>query len=129
SGRRSVTFRTTIGQFLPGRRDEFAIDADGSNMARATLVSTAIGDGRLTATVDGTTAETNVQFIAALPDNIFVSAAAAALKSGESTLVTATLLRNIGEVSARLQVNYSAVTASGAPIGTSCGVTLSDHGV
>jgi hypothetical protein len=129
SGRRSVTFRTTLGQFLPGRRDEFSIDADASNAARATLVSSAIGVGRVTATVDGTTADATVQFAVAMPDRIFVSPSASTLRSGESTLVTVTLFRNVGEVSPKLQVNYAAFTATGTSIGTFSGITLSNAGV
>lgn len=129
AGRRSVTFRTTVGQFLPGRTGEFTIEADGSNSAQATLVSTTAGSARVTATVDGTTADTNVQFTTALPDSVFVSPAAATLRSGESTLVTVTLLRNVGEVSPRLQVDYSAVTNTGTPIGSFSSVTLSANGV
>lgn len=127
--RRSVTFRTTLGQFLPGRTGEFTIDADGTNKAQATLVSSSVGSARLTATVDGTTADAGVQFTTALPDSVFVSPAAASLRSGETTLVTVTLLRNIGEVSPRLQVDYSAVTGTGTPIGSFSGVTLSTNGV
>jgi hypothetical protein len=129
AGRRSVTFRTTVGHFLPGRSGEFTIEADGSNMARATLASSTVGGARLTATVDGTTAETSAEFSTALPDSVFVSAAAAALRSGESTLVTVTLLRQVGEVSPRLSVTYSAATSGGAPIGAFSGVTLSNQGV
>ena len=129
AGRRSVTFRTTLGQFLPGRIGEFTIEADGSNRALATLVGSTTGGARVTATVDGTTAETTVQFTTALPDTVFVSAAAAALRSGESTLVTVTLLRNVGEVSPRLQVDYSAVTNTGTPIGSFSGVTLGSNSV
>lgn len=129
AGKRTVTFGTTVGLFLPGRRGETTIDADGSNTAQATLVSTTTGEARLTATVDGTTASAIVQFDVALPDKLFVSPAAAALRSGESTLVTVTLLRDVGEVSPRLQVAYSAQTSSGASIGQFSGITLSNLGV
>jgi hypothetical protein len=129
TGRRSVLFRTTLGHFLPGTRDEFSIDADGSNTAHATLVSLTVGEARLTATVDGTTANAGAQFTVALPESLFVSAAAAALRSGESTLVTVTLLRQTGQVSPRLQVNYSAVTNGSSPIGAFSGVSLSERGV
>jgi hypothetical protein len=49
----------------------------------------------VTATVDGTTADARVDFTTALPDSVFVSPAAASLRSGENTLVTVTLLRNV----------------------------------
>lgn len=126
-GKRSVTFRTTLGTFVPGNDDSFTIDADRSNVARATLTSATPGLARVTAaTTDGTSAAANVTFTQSLPDSLFVSPAAATLKSGESTRVVVTLLRAVGAVSPRLQVSYSASTSSGASIGAFSGVTLSN---
>lgn len=125
SGRRSVTFRTTIGRFVPGNTDTFTIDADGSNLARAVLVSAETGVARVTATVDGTTASATAEFRVALPDKIFVSVAASELASGESTQVTVTLLRAVGSPSPRQVVTYSALTPAGALIGAFSGATLS----
>lgn len=125
--RRKVTFRTTLGRFVPGNQDSFTIDADGSNVARATLVSTSAGQARVTAaTADGVSSSADVTFTQSLPDSLFVSPAAATLKSGESTRVTVTLLRVVGQVSPRLQVSYSATTSTGASIGTFSGITLTN---
>ena len=125
AGRRSVTFRTTVGRFVPGNTDSFSIDADGSNAARAVLVSTATGVARVTATIDGTTSSATAEFTSALPDSLFVSVAASELRSGQSTQVNSTLLRSVGVPSPRLIVNYSALTPAGALIGAFSGATLS----
>ncbi len=124
AGRRTVTFRTTLGQVLP-----VAIDADGSNMARTSLVSTTTGTARITATVDGATAETTAQFTSALPDRVNVAPDAVALKSGESTTIRVTLLRATGTVSPHLEVSYSATTSTGAAIGSFSRVTLAENSV
>ena len=63
AGRRSVAFRATLGQLLP-----VVIEADSSNVARATLIGTTTGTTHITATVDGTTADTTARFTVALPD-------------------------------------------------------------
>jgi hypothetical protein len=125
--RREVTFRTTLGSFVPGNQDSFTIDADSGNLARATLVSTAVGLARVTAaTADGVSASADVTFSQSLPDSLFVSPAAAILKAGDSTRVRVTLLRAVGTVSPRLQVSYSAATSTGAVIGVFSDVSLSD---
>jgi hypothetical protein len=100
AGRRTVAFRTTLGQVTP-----VAIDADGSNIARASVTSTIVGVARITATVDGSTAETTVQFTTAFPDGVFVAPDAVELKSGGSTSIRVTLTRTTGSLSPRLQVS------------------------
>lgn len=129
SGRRTVTFRTNLGEFRPGNGDTLTIEADRSHVAHASLSSETVGTARVSATVDGATATANVQFTQSRPDSLFVSPAASTLSSGDSMVVTVTLLRETGAVSPRLQVNYSATTAAGASIGTFSGVTLADDGV
>lgn len=125
--RRKVTFRTTLGTFLPGKQDSFTIDADGGNTARATLVSSVVGSGRVTAaTGDGITAFADVAFLPSLPDSLFVSPAGATISAGESMVITVTLLRSSGQLSPQQQVTYSATTSSGASIGVFSGVSLTN---
>ncbi len=121
AGRRIVTFRTTVGVFLPNRGGEFAIEADSSDTARADLVSLTPGSGRVTATVDGTTAETEVQFTVALPDMIVVGISSTTLRSGGTAAITATLVRSVGIVTPRQLVEFSASTDQGASIGSFTG--------
>jgi hypothetical protein len=126
AARRSVTFRTTVGKFLPGDSDSFTVDADGSNAASAVLVSTVAGVARITATVDGTTASASGTFTPALPNSLFVSVSASVLHSGDSAQITVTLLRKVGTPTPRQQVTYSALTPGGVLIGAFSGITLSD---
>jgi len=124
AGRRTVVFRTTLGQLSP-----LAIDADGSNMARTSLVSTTAGTARITATVDGASAETTAQFTAAFPDRVFVAPDAVELKSGGNTSIRVTLIRTTGSVSSRLEVSYAATTNTGAAIGSFSRITLAENGL
>jgi hypothetical protein len=124
AGRRTVAFRTTLGLITP-----IAIEADGSNVARATVTSTVAGTARITATVDGSTAETTVQFTSALPDRVFVAPDVSELKSAGSTNVRVTLARATGSVSPRLEVTYSARTNTGAAIGSFSRITPAESSV
>jgi hypothetical protein len=125
AGRRSVAFRATLGQLLP-----VVIEADGSNVARTTLIGTTTGTTHITATVDGTTANTTAQFTVALPDRLHIQLDDVALKSGESTAIRVTLLRNTGSVSPHLRVSYTATSnITGAPVGSFSGVTLAENAV
>jgi adhesin/invasin len=124
AGRRTVAFRTTLGLITP-----IVIEADGSNVARASVTSTTAGTARIIATVDGSTAETTVQFTPALPDRVFVAPDVSELKSGGSTNVRVTLARATGNVSPRLEVTYSARTNTGAAIGSFSRITPAESSV
>ena len=124
SGRRTVIFRSTLGQVIPT-----IVEADGSNVARTNLVSTTTGVAQITATVDGSTAETTAQFTVAHPDRLHVSLDAAELKSGGSTTVRVTLTRTKGSVSPHLRMSYSAKTSAGASIGSFSAITLAENGL
>jgi len=106
-----------------------AIEADGSNTARATITSTTVGEARVTATVDGVTAAASAQFTAAYPDRVFVAPDASTLQTGGSTTIRVTLVRTIGSVSSPLVVTYTATTNTGASIGTFSRVALASGGV
>ena len=124
AGRRGVAFTSTLGQLIPSMTE-----ADGSNVARASLISSAVGPARVTATVDGTTAVTTAQFTPALPNRLHLSLDAAELSSRESTMVRVTLVRSTGTVSPNLRVTYSARTSTNASIGSFSGVTLAVNSV
>ena len=117
AGRRLVTFRTTSGGFLPGRAGEFSIEADGSDLAHADLVTLDAGTHRVTATVDGTTAETEVRFRTSLPDLVVITPSTGSLRSGGTTTLTLSLVRFAGTVAARLPVDLAAFTERGARSG------------
>ena len=122
--RRTVTFTTTLGELIPA-----AMEADGSNVARTSLVSTITGTARITATVDGTTAEATVRFNPALPDRVHISVDAAELRSGESTNLRVTLIRTNGTVSPHLSVTYEARTSTNRAIGSFSAVTLAENSI
>ena len=122
--RRTVTFTTTLGELIPA-----AVEADGSNVARTSLVSTTTGTARITATVDGTTAETTARFNPALPDRVHISVDAAELRSGDSTNLRVTLVRTNGTVSPHLSVTYEARTSTNGAIGSFSAVTLAENSI
>jgi hypothetical protein len=118
ANQRTVTFTTTLGSFADSGGKTTLATADASNRATVDLVSTAAGQARLTATV----AATSVGFSPALPDSIIVSPDKPAIKASldDSTLVTATLLRNpgSGNVTTGTVVNYRVIDpASGKDLG------------
>ena len=84
---------------------------------------------RITATVDGVSADTTAQFTPALPDKVIVSPDLVQLKSGGNTTIRVTLLRAAGTVSPRLEVIYTATTNTGAGLGSFSRVTLADTSV
>ena len=124
SQRRTVTFSSTLGALIP-----VAVEADGSNVARTSLVSSITGTARITATVDGTTVETTVKFNPALPDKVHLSVDAGELRSGESTSLLATLIRTNGTVSPHLSVSYTARTSTNGAIGSFSAVTLAENAI
>jgi hypothetical protein len=122
ANQRTVTFTTTLGSFADSGGKTTLATADASNRATVDLVSTAAGQARLTATVAATSASTSVGFSPALPDSIIVSPDKPAIKASldDSTLVTATLLRNpgSGNVTTGTVVNYRVIDpASGKDLG------------
>lgn len=113
-GARTVTFETTLGTFVKSNSSTVTEEADRSNRATVALKSpSAAGRARITAKISGTTAETFLQFIPALPDFILVRLDATKLKRGqtEETMVTVTLSRDPdrGMVTRNTVVTYSAV--------------------
>jgi hypothetical protein len=124
TGRRTVTFTTTIGQLSPA-----SIETDSTNMARSYLVSSVTGTAHITATVDGTTAASTAELAPALPDRLHISLDDAELKSTESTIVRVTLLRTNGSVSPHLRVSYTARTSAGESIGSFSAVSLAENAV
>ena len=123
-GRRRVTFFSTLGQLVPS-----TTEADGDNTARARIISTATGTARISATVDGTTAETTAQFTPALPNRLHISLGASELKSGDTSSVTVTLIRDTGTVSPHLKVSYTARTSSDSSFGRFSAITLAENGI
>jgi hypothetical protein len=126
SGRRMVTFTTTLGDFLgdPANRTgagQTSIDApaDGANRAVAFLRSPkdAVGTAFVTARVDNppVSAVTNVQFTRAAPQRVLVTTNRSTVEQDfdPPLVVTATLVRDPGTVTAGTIVTFRAVDANG----------------
>jgi hypothetical protein len=113
SDQRTVTFTTTLGSFADTGTKTTTATADSSNRATVDLVSSAAGQARVTAAVASTSASATVSFSPTLPDSIVVSTDKPAIKASldDSTVVTATLLRNpgSGSVTTGTVVSYRVV--------------------
>jgi adhesin/invasin len=112
---RQVKFDASNGSFVGSA----TVTPDASNVAHITLKSSTAGTSIVTATVSGFTARTTVDFARALPDNIFVQSNDSVLtrNGNNSTQITVTLTRAVGQVSNNTVVVYSAVDANGNSIG------------
>lgn len=99
-----VQFKTTRGTFVDNGMKTTTQPAGADRRARADLESPVEpGRARLTAEVDGVTAQLFFDFNHALPDTILVTSDRSLLEASNETAgksqVTVTLLRDVGEVS------------------------------
>jgi len=122
--KRTVRFNATLGTVNPS-----SIDVNSSNTATVELTSSAIGNARVTATVNGASTDIVVPFARALPDRLAVTVNQPRVEYPNGVTVTVTLLRDVGDVSPQTQVNYDARDAAGNRVGTFVGVTSSSGGV
>ena len=128
--RREVVFTTNIGSFGPEGEDlkSFPIKADSGNRAVAVLRSQqTTGLAHVRAVVDGTSAETTVRFVGALPERIVVAAdeTTVAADGNDTVIIRVKLLREIGKVSIGTPVEYVAIDANGQEVGLFSQATVS----
>jgi hypothetical protein len=116
TGRRTVTLRTSRGQFTNGQ-PVFEQVAGVSGEVSSDLKSDVPGVAIVSATVEGGRAETQVRFDVARPTQIIVTALSATVTSGSSVGLRATLLRSSGKVQPGMFPVFTATTNTGAPIG------------
>ncbi len=142
AGRRTVTFTTTLGVFVPDPRvspeeDEGSrtavVDADGGNRAVAYLRSPVdrVGTAFITARVDATpavTAGASVQFTRAVAQAIVVTADKATVSPTftSTTHVKVTLIRDIGVPTVGTVVTFEAIDAANTRRGIFTNMTTSD---
>lgn len=131
AGSRTVSFTTNLGTFAATGGATASAEADASNRVSVDLVSPAeVGEARITASVDGTSAEATVVFTTARPETVLVATDKFQLRAAadDSTQVTVTLVREVGTPTAGATVTYAAVDpATGADLGfTFRNRTLSD---
>ncbi|HJW92616.1 MAG TPA: hypothetical protein VJ901_03275 [Thermoanaerobaculia bacterium] len=115
---RNVTFTTIYGTFIGGTNHSVVVRADNRNRATADLQTPPDAvTTRLTAAVSGVLAETNLMFVPALPDLLRVDPATVEMKASTEIIVTATLSRNLGSVTAGRIITFTATDAQGQTIG------------
>ena len=125
TGRREVTFVTTP----PATLSRPTVTADASNRASVVLQSLrTTGPIRISATVDGTSADATVQLVPALPDRIIMSVNKPTVKANatDAVTITAVLQRDIGLVSTGTNVTFTAADLDGTPVGTFAQNSVSD---
>ncbi len=108
---RTVTFTTTAGTLL-----QATATADASNRAIVDLrADSRIVTAVLRATAGGSTAQTTLPFVRALPESIIVNPAASTIKADGTTQVaiTADLRRDVGTVTEGTVVEFTAVDKDG----------------
>jgi len=115
-----VSFQTTLGSFAPEGATTVTRTADASFTATADLQSPgSLGTARIRATANQVTREATLRFVRALPDRITVATGGTArVPATGSVTVTATFLREVGEVTAGTVATFTAADASGAPVGS-----------
>jgi len=128
SGRRQVTFTTSLGTFVADpsaptvddpNQKTINVGADGSNRAVAFLRSrnNEVGQAIVSAVVDTPpiSANTFVQFTRALPDRVLVTTNAPTVAASFSSpiLVTVTLVRDAGRPTANTIIRFRATDAFG----------------
>ncbi len=125
AGRRDVTFVTIPLATL----SRATVTADASNRASVVLQSLrTTGPIRISATVDGTSADATVQLVPALPDRIIMSANKPTVRptATDAVTITAVLQRDIGLVSAGTNVTFTAADIDGTQVGTFAQNSVSD---
>jgi hypothetical protein len=124
--KRTVTFSVTPNNVTIS---PMSGTADAGNQVSADITSLkTTGLVRITATVDGTSAQATIQLVPALPDRILMSADAATVQANatDSVQVKATLQRDVGDVSQGTNVTFTATDATGNSVGTFAKNSVSD---
>ena len=113
-GDRLVTFKTNLGLFASTTARTDTATADASNVASLDLKSElSTGEARITASINGSSAETNLIFTNALPEDILVTTDKPAILANraDEAVVTVRLLRQVGTPSLRQVVRLRLVKA------------------
>lgn len=123
-----VSFQTTLGSFAPEGATTVTRPADASFTATADLMSpSTLGTARIRATAHQVTREATLGFVRALPDRITVTTGGTVEVPASATgavTVTATFLREVGDVTAGTVATFSATGDGGAPVGSFRGVEV-----
>jgi hypothetical protein len=128
SAARSVSFGTSAGKFVASGSTTTTVVASASNRATADLQApTTPAIARVTAMVNGVTAETLVSFVISLPDSVSVDTSSFAVKANDTVTITASLRRNNGgKVTSGQNVTFRAFDKGGQSVGVFRNVKPSD---
>lgn len=120
--RRQVTFKTSMGNFKGGNGDSIVLSPDSGLIVKAQLVSTIVGNAKVTATIRGITTSTPaiVSFVRAFPTGINVSVDSFVIYNVYSSevLITATMTAGSGKPSKGQMVHFKVTYEDGVPVGT-----------
>jgi hypothetical protein len=113
-GPRSVVFTVSGATFNGSSEVERPVAVDGGNRAVIDVVAPAAPvSARITASINGVSANTVVSFVTAGPHSIFVSPVSAVVGANTDNKINVSLLRDIGVASAGQVVSYVARDANG----------------
>lgn len=119
--RRQVTFKTSMGSFKGGAGDSIVLSPDSGLIVKAQLVSTSVGNAKVTATLRGVTTATPavVSFVRAYPTGIKVSVDSFVIYNvySSETLITATMTSANGKPSKGQMVHFKVTYEDGVPVG------------
>jgi hypothetical protein len=113
-GRRRVVFSVTPPNTATISPSEQVADAGNQAFADVTSPKTT-GPIRITAIVDNTSSQTTIEMVPALPDRILLSASSPTVqaRATDSIVITATLQRDVGDVSFGTNVIFTASDPNG----------------
>jgi len=117
TAKKTITLTTTLGVFVNGQATSSVI-ADAYGKAQFTLKSAGIGTAIVSATSGNYSVNTSVKFIAAMPDDLILTADKYQISASETATLTATLYRapQNGSVTDPAKVEFSVSGGSGNPL-------------
>lgn len=117
TAKKTISLTTTLGVFVNGLATSSVI-ADAYGKAQFTLKSAAIGTAIISATSGNYSVNTSVKFIAAMPDDLILTADKYQVSASETATMTATLYRapQSGSVTDPAKVEFSVSSGSGNPL-------------
>jgi hypothetical protein len=114
---KTITLATTVGIFGNSQATS-SVTADANGKAEFTLTSANIGTAIVTATSGAYSVTTSVKFVAAMPDDLILTADKYQVSPSETATMTATLYRapQSGSVTDPVKVEFSVSGGSGQPL-------------
>lgn len=117
TAKKIITLATTLGVFGNGQATS-SVTADAYGKAQFTLTSAVIGTAIITATSGAYSVTTAVKFVAAMPDDLILTADKYQASPSETATMTATLYRapQSGSITDPAKVEFSVSGGAGEPL-------------